>query len=52
MVVSVEPGLCFEERGLALRHSDTLVVTGDGAERLTDGPAGIGRRARRGGHRS
>lgn len=41
MVMSVEPGLYFEEHGLALRHSDTFVITEDGAERLTDTPDGV-----------
>lgn len=35
MVISVEPGLYFHERGNALRHSDTLIVTEGGAERIT-----------------
>lgn len=38
MVISIEPGLYFENDGLALRHSDTLVVTEDGADRLTPSP--------------
>lgn len=41
MVMSVEPGLYFEEEGIALRHSDTFVVTKSGAERLTDTPDGV-----------
>lgn len=41
MVISVEPGLYFHEKGAALRHSDTLVVTEDGAERITDTDAGV-----------
>ncbi|WP_306052067.1 M24 family metallopeptidase [Natronococcus wangiae] len=41
MVISVEPGLYFEDDGLALRHSDTLVVGDDGAERLTPSPDGV-----------
>lgn len=41
MVMSVEPGLYFEDHGAALRHSDTFVVTDDGAERLTDTPADV-----------
>jgi Xaa-Pro dipeptidase len=43
MVMSVEPGLYFEEHGLGLRHSDTFVITEAGAERLTDTPAGVHR---------
>lgn len=35
MVISIEPGLYFHEKGNALRHSDTLIVTADGAERIT-----------------
>lgn len=41
MVISVEPGLYFPDRGVALRHSDTLVVTETGAERLTSTPDGV-----------
>lgn len=41
MVISVEPGLYFEDEGIALRHSDTLVVTEGGAERLTPSPDGV-----------
>jgi Xaa-Pro aminopeptidase len=41
MVISVEPGLYFEDHGAGLRHSDTLLVTDDGAERLTTTPAGV-----------
>ncbi|WP_137285816.1 M24 family metallopeptidase [Halorussus salinisoli] len=41
MVISIEPGLYFEDEGLALRHSDTLVVTENGAERLTPSPDGV-----------
>lgn len=36
MVISIEPGLYFHEEGNALRHSDTLIVTSDGAERITE----------------
>lgn len=43
MVMSVEPGLYFEDEGAALRHSDTFVITESGAERLTDTPAGVHR---------
>lgn len=43
MVMSVEPGLYFEDEGTALRHSDTFVITDHGAERLTDTPAGVHR---------
>ena len=43
MVMSVEPGLYFEEHGIGLRHSDTFVITDDGAERLSGTPAGIHR---------
>lgn len=43
MVMSVEPGLYFEDEGAALRHSDTFVITESGAERLTDTPAGVRR---------
>lgn len=41
MVVSIEPGLYFRGKENALRHSDTLVVTSDGAERLTGTDAGV-----------
>lgn len=41
MVISIEPGLYFEDDGLGLRHSDTLVVTDDGADRLTPSPDGV-----------
>lgn len=41
MVISIEPGLYFHEEGNALRHSDTLVVTEDGAERITETNAGV-----------
>jgi Xaa-Pro aminopeptidase len=43
MVMSVEPGLYFEDDDVALRHSDTFVITESGAERLTDTPAGVHR---------
>lgn len=41
MVMSVEPGLYFEDDDVALRHSDTFVVREDGVERLTDTPDGV-----------
>lgn len=41
MVISIEPGLYFEDEGVALRHSDTLVVTETGFERLTTSDAGV-----------
>ncbi len=41
MVISIEPGLYFHERGNALRHSDTLIVTEDGADRITGTDAGV-----------
>lgn len=41
MVISVEPGLYFHDRGIALRHSDTLVITEDGADRITETDAGV-----------
>lgn len=41
MVISVEPGLYFHEKGNALRHSDTLIVTENGAERITETDAGV-----------
>lgn len=41
MVISVEPGLYFHEKGNALRHSDTLIVTENGAERITETDADI-----------
>jgi Xaa-Pro dipeptidase len=41
MVISVEPGLYFRDRGIALRHSDTLVVKKNGAERLTSTKADV-----------
>lgn len=41
MVISVEPGLYFHEKGNALRHSDTLIVAENGAERITETDAGV-----------
>lgn len=41
MVISIEPGLYFRDRGVALRHSDTLVVKENGAERLTSTKADV-----------
>ena len=41
MVISIEPGLYVRDHGTALRHSDTLVVTEDGAERLTHTSDGV-----------
>jgi hypothetical protein len=41
MVVSIEPGLYFDERG-GYRHSDTVLITKDGHEVLTDHPVDIG----------
>lgn len=41
MVISIEPGLYFREKGNALRHSDTLIVTSKGAEQITETKAGI-----------
>lgn len=41
MVISIEPGLYFQEDGVALRHSDTLVVTESGFERVTTSDAGV-----------
>lgn len=41
MVISIEPGLYFHEKGNALRHSDTLIVTEDGADRITGTDAGV-----------
>lgn len=41
MVISIEPGLYFHEKGNALRHSDTLIVTESGAERITETDAGV-----------
>lgn len=43
MVMSVEPGLYFEDEDAALRHSDTFIITDSGAERLTDTDAGVHR---------
>lgn len=40
MVVSVEPGLYFDDRG-GYRHSDTVLVTKDGYEILSDYPTDI-----------
>ncbi|PKL24545.1 MAG: aminopeptidase P family protein [Spirochaetae bacterium HGW-Spirochaetae-3] len=40
MIVSVEPGLYFDDRG-GYRHSDTVLVTKDGYEVLTDYPDSI-----------
>ena len=41
MVISIEPGLYFYQEGNALRHSDTLIITEDGAERITETAAGV-----------
>lgn len=41
MVVSVEPGLYYHDEGIALRHSDTVVVTDSGSERITGTDAGV-----------
>jgi Xaa-Pro aminopeptidase len=41
MVISIEPGLYFHDEGNALRHSDTLIVTENGAERITETDAGV-----------
>jgi len=41
MVISIEPGLYFNKKGRALRHSDTLIITSDGAERITETDAGV-----------
>ena len=41
MVISIEPGLYFREHDAALRHSDTLIVTESGAERLTHTDDGV-----------
>jgi Xaa-Pro aminopeptidase len=40
MVFTVEPGLYDEELG-GLRHSDTIVITEDGMEKLTDYPSDL-----------
>jgi Xaa-Pro dipeptidase len=40
MVMSVEPGIYVEEVG-GFRHSDTVVVTGDGCESLTSYPRDV-----------
>jgi Xaa-Pro dipeptidase len=40
MVVSVEPGIYFDDRG-GYRHSDTVLITRDGYELLTDFPVDI-----------
>ncbi|GAA0236280.1 M24 family metallopeptidase [Haladaptatus pallidirubidus] len=45
MVISIEPGLYFEDEGAALRHSDTFVITKNGTERLTRSQADVIRRA-------
>lgn len=41
MVISVEPGLYFPDRDVALRHSDTFIITDTGAERLTHTDDGV-----------
>lgn len=41
MVISIEPGLYFYQEGNALRHSDTLIITEGGAERITKTDAGV-----------
>lgn len=41
MVVTVEPGLYFPDERVALRHSDTVIITEDGGERMTDTDAGV-----------
>lgn len=41
MVVSIEPGLYFPDRGTGLRHSDTLIITETGSERLTHSNDGV-----------
>ncbi|MFB6298757.1 MAG: M24 family metallopeptidase [Halobacteriales archaeon] len=43
MVISVEPGLYFPDRDVALRHSDTFIITDTGAERLTHTDDGVRR---------
>jgi Xaa-Pro aminopeptidase len=40
MVFTIEPGLYDSELG-GLRHSDTIVVTEDGMEKLTDYPSDL-----------
>jgi Xaa-Pro dipeptidase len=45
MVISIEPGLYFENDGIALRHSDTFIITENGSERLTHSEADVIRRA-------
>jgi Xaa-Pro aminopeptidase len=41
MVVTVEPGVYLPEEDAVIRHSDTVVVTDDGAERLTSTDDGV-----------
>lgn len=41
MVISIEPGLYFPDRGIGLRHSDTLIITESGSERLTQSDDGV-----------
>ena len=40
MVISIEPGIYLQGLG-GLRHSDTVLVTGDGCEQLTSAPADL-----------
>lgn len=40
MVISVEPGLYFKELG-GFRHSDTVLITSDGYQLLTDAPSDL-----------
>ncbi len=40
MVFTIEPGVYSREVG-GFRHSDTVVVTGDGIEILTDYPSDL-----------
>jgi len=47
MVVSIEPGIYAESLG-GIRHSDTVLVTGDGFEILTQSPTDIGSMTMRG----
>jgi Xaa-Pro dipeptidase len=41
MVISVEPGLYFPDQGIGLRHSDTLIITENGSDRLTHSDDGV-----------
>jgi len=41
MVVTVEPGVYMPDKGAVIRHSDSVVITDTGAERLTNTDDGV-----------